>query len=125
MARKLPELSKAEWAVMKAVWKLKKTNAREVCEELEESQHWAYNTVRTMMERLREKGYVSAKKVGSMYFYQPRVSRREVAIAAFDSFSEKVFDGAVGPIVSYLINQDKLTESELAEIRRLLDNKDD
>jgi predicted transcriptional regulator len=46
-------------------------------------------------------------------------------MAAFDSFSEKVFDGAVGPIVSYLINEDKLSESELTEIRRLLDNKDD
>ncbi|UCC99418.1 MAG: BlaI/MecI/CopY family transcriptional regulator [Phycisphaerales bacterium] len=125
MNQKLPELSKAEWAVMKVIWKLNKTNVREVCEELEESQHWAYNTVRTMMERLHEKGYVSTKKVGSMYFYRPRVSRREVAIAAFDSFSEKVFDGAVGPIVSYLIDQDKLSESELAEIRRLLKTKEE
>ena len=46
-------------------------------------------------------------------------------MTAFDSFSEKVFDGAVGPIVSYLINKDKLSESELAEIKRLLEAKDE
>ena len=71
MSNELPELSRAEWIVMKKIWELKKTNVREVHEELKDSQKWAYNTVRTMMERLRDKGYLSAKKVGAMYFYQP------------------------------------------------------
>ena len=120
----LPELSKAEWIIMKKVWELKKTNVREVCEELNNSQNWAYNTVRTMMERLREKGYLSGKKVGNMYFYQPCVSRRKIALAALDNFADKVFDGAIGSIVSYLIKREKLSESEMEEIKRLLEKED-
>ncbi len=125
MPAKLPELSKAEWIVMKKVWELKKTNVREVCEELKNSRNWAYNTVRTMMDRLREKGYLSGKKIGNMYFYQPRVSRRKIALAALDNFADKVFDGAVGPIVSYLIKEEKLSEVEIEEIKRLIEKEEE
>ena len=119
--KKLPELSPAEWDVMKKVWDLKKTNVREVFEDLKESQGWAYNTVRTMMERLRDKGYLETRKVGNMYFYQPAVSRRSISLAALRRFADKVFDGAIGPVVSYLIQEEGLSEQEKREIKRLLD----
>lgn len=125
MVDERPELSKAEWVVMNKVWELKKTNVREVCEELRPSQNWAYNTVRTIMERLREKGYVSAKKVGNTFFYRPRVARRKVAREAMEHFADKVFDGAIGPIVSHLIREDRLSRSELEEVRRLLKQEED
>lgn len=125
MVEERPELSKAEWAVMNKVWELQKTNVREVWEELKASQNWAYNTVRTIMERLREKGYLSAKKVGKTFFYRPRVDHRRVTREAVESFADKVFDGAIGPIVSHLIREDRLSPSELGEIRRLLEREDE
>ena len=125
MVDERPELSKAEWVVMNKVWELKKTNVREVCEELKPSQNWAYNTVRTIMERLREKGYLSVKKVGNTFFYRPRVPRWKVAREAMERFADKVFDGAIGPVVSHLIREDKLSRSELEEVRRLLEQEDE
>ena len=122
--KKLPELSQTEWIIMKMVWELKKTNVREVYEELKSSRDWAYNTVRTMMERLRDKGYLEGKKVGNMYFYLPRVARRKVTVAALDRFVHRVFDGAIGPVVSRLIEQDKLSPTEIKEIKRLLDKRE-
>ncbi|MFC1735176.1 BlaI/MecI/CopY family transcriptional regulator [Candidatus Hydrogenedentota bacterium] len=121
MKNNLPELSAAEWVIMKKVWELKKTNVREIYEELKPSRNWAYSTVRTMTDRLREKGYLIAKKVGNTYFYQPSVSRRKVAFSALESFADKVFDGAIGPVVSHLIKQDKLSDVETEEIKRLLE----
>ena len=124
MAEKRPELSDAEWVVMKAVWRLKKTNVREVYEDLTHSHNWAYNTVRTMMERLREKGYLSAKKIGNTFFYQPRVSQRKISMGALERFADKVFNGAIGPIVAHLIQQDKLSDAEVEEIKRLLEEEE-
>jgi len=122
--QRLPELSDAEWIVMKKVWQLRKTNVREVYEALRDAQRWAYNTVRTMMERLRDKGYLAGRKVGNTYFYEPLVSRRRIAFGAIEGFADKVFDGAVGPVVSYLIKQDKLSDAEMAEIKSLLAEKE-
>ncbi len=120
----LPELSKAEWIVMKKVWELKKTNVREVFEELKVSQNWAYNTVRTMMERLRQKGYLSVKKVGNTYFYQPIVSRRKITRQTLRNFIDKVFDGAVGPVISHLIKNEKLSDSEIEQIKTSLEKEE-
>jgi len=122
--KELPDLSQAEWDVMKKVWDLRKTNVREVFEELKQTQGWAYNTVRTMMERLRDKGYLETRKVGNMYFYQPAVSRRSISLAALRRFADKVFDGAIGPVVSYLIQEEGLSDQEKREIKRLLDGEE-
>jgi BlaI family transcriptional regulator, penicillinase repressor len=121
--KNLPDLSPAEWNIMKKVWELRKTNVREVYEELKGTQGWAYNTVRTMMERLREKGYLETKEVGNTYFYQPAASRRSISLAALRRFADKVFDGAVGPVVSYLIQEEKLSDEEKREIKQLLDGE--
>ena len=124
MKNKIPELSRAEWIVMQKVWHLKKTNVREVYEEIKNTKNWAYNTVRTMMERLRDKGYLACKKVGNTYFYKPQISRMKTVRTALESFADKVFDGAVGPIVSHLIRQEKLSDSEMKEIRLLLEREE-
>jgi len=119
----LPELSATEWILMKKVWELGKTSAREVYEELLPTQGWAFSTVRTMLERLCEKGYLEDKKVGNMYFYLPRATRKKTALTALDRFVDKVFDGAIGPLFTHLLSQDKLTPADLAEIRKLIEKE--
>ena len=117
------DLTDAEWKIMKAVWDLKKTNVREAYESLHEAEGWAYNTVRTLMERLAAKGFLSTKKVGNMYFYTPARSRGTVSAQALRDFMDKVFDGAAGPLVSYAVQEKKLTQEELDALRRLLDEE--
>ncbi len=121
----LPELSKAEWAVMEVVWRLNRTVAREVHEELKESQEWALSTVRTMMERLRRKGYLSGKKIGKTYLDEPRARKREVVVDAVERFSDRLFDGAIGPLVACLVEENKLSPEETREIQRLLKSQEE
>jgi predicted transcriptional regulator len=59
-----------------------------------------------------------------MYFYQPAVSRRSISLAALRRFADKVFDGAIGPVVSYLIQEEGLSDQEKREIKRLLDGEE-
>ena len=125
MSRPKTELTKTEWILMKRVWELKRTNVREVYEDLLSEQGWAYNTVRTMLERLRDKGFLSAKKVGNGYIYSPKFGRKALSLEAVRSFADRVFDGAVGPIVTHLIREDHLSPSELDEIRSLIDRKEE
>ena len=117
----VPDLSEAEWKVMKAVWALRKASVRDVHERLGARERWAYNTVRTLLERLCAKGYLRAEKSSNLYIYQPTKTRRSVSAQALWSFVEKVFDGAVGPLVTQLIEDRKLSGDELAALHALLD----
>ena len=116
-------LSDAEWAVMHCIWKLQRTSVREVFEELLEGRGWAYNTVRTMMERLRDKGFLAGKKVGNMYFYTPTCTRRSASTRALLDFADKVFEGAVGPVFSHLIEKEKLSDEELTDILEQIERR--
>lgn len=118
-------LTEAEWKVMKAVWDLKKTNVREVHDTLLPSEAWTYSTVKTLMERLAAKNFLKSKKVGNMYFYTPAQSRSSVSARAVWEFVDKVFDGAVGPLVSYAVKEKKLTPEELDGLRQLLEEAGD
>ena len=118
-------LTEAEWKVMKAIWDLKKTNVREVHDTLHDDEGWTYSTVRTLMERLAAKGFLNTKKVGNMYFYTPAQSRKAVSARAVWEFVDKVFDGAVGPLVSYAVKEKKLTPEELDGLRQLLEEEGD
>lgn len=116
-------LSDAEWAIMHCIWKLERTSVREVFEELREEHGWAYSTVRTMMERLWDKGFLAGKKVGNMYFYTPTRTRRSVSARALLDFADRVFDGAVGPVFSHLIEKEKLSAEELASIMEQIERR--
>ena len=62
MAKKNPDLTPAEWAIMSVVWESKEVIVRDVVEALRESHGWAQTTVRTMMERLVRKGHLAQRK---------------------------------------------------------------
>jgi len=120
----LPALSRAEWVIMKKIWELRKTNVREVYEELMNSHDWAYNTIRTIMERLRAKGYLNAKKVGNTLFYEPAVSKDKTVKQALHDFTERVFDGAISPIFVALLKEENLSQTEIENIKNLIKEKE-
>ena len=65
------DLSKAEWKVMKIVWELRKAMAREVYTIACEQHSWTPATVKTILKRLVDKGYVSTTQVGNGFVYRP------------------------------------------------------
>jgi len=114
------ELSKSEWLVMNRVWELEKTTAREVAEALRERTDWSYNTVKTMLSRLAEKGWVTETKVGGTCFYYPAAKRKGAIKHLLDDVLDRVLDGSLEPLVSYLGGNRNLTEEQLEALERLV-----
>jgi predicted transcriptional regulator len=113
-------LSDAEWKVMHAVWTKAPVTARQVRERLPKGTRWAYTTVKTFLDRLVEKGALLAERQGGATVYTPRLSRQKARHAAVRALAEKAFDGAVGPMMHFLLEDRKLTAKERAELRRAL-----
>lgn len=120
MPKALQALSQSEWLIMKAVWKLSRTTTREVLEDLANKTEWAYSTVKTMMERLEDKGYLSSKKVGGSRLYTANIPEDKVKGTATRGFLKQVFDGSIKSMIHCLVNEEDLTDEEAAELTRLL-----
>ena len=116
------QLSDAEWKVMHCLWdRARPTSARDVLTQVGAETGWAYTTVKTVLARLVEKGALRAEKRLNTSIYEPLVTRDKASTSAVRSLVERVYAGAVGPLVSYLIADEKLSKQERAHLRKLLD----
>jgi predicted transcriptional regulator len=113
-------LTDAEWKVMRCLWDRSPATAREVADRLETD--WAYTTVKTFLDRLVGKGAVRARRRGATISFAPVLTRAAARRSAVRALATKAFDGAVGPMVHFLVG--KLSAKERADVRRLLQEGD-
>ena len=114
------KLSESEWKIMNSLWKSSPATAREVIEQISGEVEWAYTTVKTMLSRLVAKGAVSEHKRGNTSFYEPVIAREKAHKNAFTNLFDKVLDGAVEPLMHFLVEEKKLSRKEREELIRML-----
>ena len=121
MPEALPELSKAEWLVMKACWERKNATARDIHAAVAARRQWEYQTVKTMLDRLTDKGYLRRDKVGPVSVFTPVVPRRKALRRAIDGFVDTVLGHQLTPLFAHLAGGEKLNEEEIAALKKLLE----
>jgi BlaI family penicillinase repressor len=124
MMRKTPtELTKAEWAVIKAVWQTEPCTAPAIQEQLEAQTGWSYSTVRTMMDRMVAKGLLRAEKTGKTTAFRSVVTRDQAQRGELLYALKNAFNGALTPMVQCLLNTGELSHRELANLEALIKAK--
>lgn len=118
------QLSDAEWKVMNAVWRDHPATARDVLGTLEKETGWAYSTVKTMMDRLVEKGALKAKIEGITSVYQPVLTQKQARKSALRALKERAFAGASGSLMHFLVGNERLSASDRQELLRLLEEQE-
>lgn len=117
-----PQISDAEWDVMKALWEHSPVSVNELSQRLA-STEWHHKTIRTMLIRLARKGAVAHEVKDGVYHYFPRLSQEECLRAATRSFVDRMFGGALVPMIAHFANGRKLTAQEKRELKKLLARK--
>ena len=118
------EISDAEYQVMKVVWAANAPiNTNQVVEELEETTSWKPKTIHTLLSRLVKKGALKYEKDGRLFVYTPLVQEPEILAYENDSFLNRFYNGSLNPMVVNLLEQDKLSDEDIAALWELLDKK--
>ena len=126
MARKKSNtLTEGELRIMEALWTLKEASVRDVTSHLEASDGLAYNTVLTMLGILEDKGYVSHRKEGRAFVYQPTLSRNNARSRALKHLVQKFFDGSPEALVQNLLSQEDIDPAEVKRLRALVKRAND
>lgn len=119
----LPQISEAEFEVMKIVWKYAPISTNEITEKLLETTTWSPKTIQTLIKRLVTKGALTYKKQSRMFIYTPVVKEDEYIRQESNSFLNRYYDGNIAAMVSAYIENDKLSKAELDTLRTLLSQK--
>lgn len=122
MATPKSPVSDAELEVLKVLWTAGSGTVRDVEAKLKRrKRRLAYNTVLTLLARLREKGYVDTDRSGTAHVFKPAVSREELLRHGLATLADRICDGTASPLVHALVKDHRLSANDIAELRQLLD----
>ena len=110
-------LSDSEWEVMKVLWHCAPAPANTIAEHLPQ---WHPKTVRTMLLRLQKKGVVTHEIKDGIQHFIALLSRDDCQQQATQNFLQRVFDGALSPMVAHFSKQQKLSPQDREALLKLL-----
>ncbi len=119
-AKTVQELTEAEWVIMKVVWEQEPCTAGTVQETLAETKDWAYSTVKTTMDRMVEKGFLAIERIRNLQLFHSTLSEVEAKRAEFRRMLKRAFDGALTPMMQFLIEHEGLSKDEAAHLRKFV-----
>ena len=119
------QISEAESVVMDVLWARSPLGADEVAQALAGRQDWQDATIKTLLNRLLNKGAIRAEKDGRRYLYAPLVKREDWVLEESRGLLDRLFDGRVAPLVAHFSAHRKLSKKDVAELRKLLEEIDD
>lgn len=117
-------LSETQLELMRALWALGRATTAEIYRHTPRSA--AYTTVATTLTRLEKRGLVKSEKdAAGERVFEPRVTEDEVTRSMVSSLVTTLFQGDPRALVSHLVRESEIGESDLETVRRLLDEKPD
>ena len=122
MTKNSPDVSDAELDVLKVLWQHGPATVRDVNAQLRRKKHrWAYNTVLTLLSRLRDKRYVASEKEGVAHVFRAVVSRKKLLRRRLTDLADRVCDGTTSPLVQALVDARKFSADDVAQLRALVE----
>lgn len=116
----LPQISEAEFEVMKVVWKHAPISTNEITDRLVKTTSWSPKTIQTLIKRLVNKRALTYEKQSRVFVYTPLVQENEYIGHESNSFLERYYNGDITAMLSTYIENDRLSEAEIGKLRSLL-----
>lgn len=111
-----PTVGPLENAVLHVLWQHGTATADEVRLALEKSRKLKESTVRTLLRRLEEKGFVEHDVDGRTFVYRPRVARQNVAARAVRGIIDRFCSGSVEALLAGMIDDELITPRKLRQL---------
>jgi BlaI family penicillinase repressor len=105
------------------IWEKGPLTTNQVVEALADKTPWKPKTIHTLLSRLARKGAAGFERKGREYLFRALVSAAECEHAASRSFLWRFFDGDLAPFLTRFVERERLTASEIEELKAILDQK--
>ncbi|WP_461239710.1 CopY/TcrY family copper transport repressor [Paucilactobacillus sp. N302-9] len=116
-------ISTAEWQVMRIVWTLNEVTSSDVIKQLADKNDWKETTIKTLLSRLVDKGFLTTRKNGRINHFTANISEQ----TAIDTASLNLFNDMcamrVGSAVNEVIQRKALSKSDIEMLIETLKQK--
>ena len=119
------QISEAESRVMTVLWELGTATAEEAIAVLSKQSDWQDATVKTLLNRLLNKGAIAAEAEGRRYRYRPLLAQSAWVLEESRGLLDRWFGGRVAPLVAHFSEHGKLSRKDIRDMRKLIEDLDD
>jgi predicted transcriptional regulator len=115
---RLKNLGEVEQLVMDYVWTHGPATAEACREALASSRPMKDSTIRTVLRRLEEKGYLTHAIEGRTFIYQASDARQNVAVRAVRSIIDRFCGGSAEQLILGMVDNAVLNRKQLERLAR-------
>ena len=116
--------TEAELAILRVLWQQGPCTVREVHEALGGDQRTRYTTTLKQMQVMADKDLVARDDSQRSHVYAATVMEQTTEASIVNSFVQRVFDGSVQKMVLHALESDSVSDDDIAEIKRLLQQRE-
>jgi len=121
---RLKSLGEVEQAVMDYIWTQEQVTAESCREALASSRPMKDSTIRTVLRRLEDKGYLTHAIEGRTFVYRASAERQNVAVRAVKSIIDRLCGGSAEELVLGMVDNAVLDRKQLERLaRRIAENE--
>ena len=118
----LPDLTKAEFDILRIIWKNGRLSVREVHDQVTATHDWAYSTTKTIMDRMVRKQLLKRENFHGVFIYRPLISRPKGFTRLVHFFADQVLELDYREVVALFSKSNALDPDEIRELEKLLAN---
>ena len=119
----LDDLGELQRKVLHMLWRQGSASAQEILDQIAAERPLAYTTVLTTLQNLERAGWVTHERRGRAHVYTPTRTRAQAGATSLRAFIKRAFAGDAGLLFQTLIEQENLSDKDLARIRAMIDAK--
>ncbi|MBI2480006.1 MAG: BlaI/MecI/CopY family transcriptional regulator [Planctomycetia bacterium] len=122
MSKKPTDVTETELAILDVIWDRGVCEIREIVEAIyPEHTQARHTTVKSLLERLAEKGYVESDTSRFAHKFTAKISREQYVGQQLQKLADSHFDGSLAPMLLTLVDRVKLSRTEREAIRKLIE----
>ena len=117
------KISEADYEIMMVIWEFSPISTNEVVDKLDGKNDWSPKTIQTLLSRLVKKGALAVTKRSREFVYTPQIKKSDYVSGESENFLKKFYNGTLNSMVMNFLEEDKLTDDDIAELKRILDKR--
>lgn len=122
--KNLSSISDSEWEVMRIVWTLGETNTKQILNELQAKKDWTDSTIKTLIRRLVQKGWLNTKQDGRRYIYTATVNQTEMMYNEAKTLLNRMCDMHKGEVILKLLEDAPVSKGDLMKMKKEISQKE-
>ncbi len=113
-----------EMAILSILWKQGASTVREINTIMNHDENTGYTTTLKLMQIMYDKGLLKRDTSSKTHVYFPTNSEEQVQSQVIDHMLNRVFAGSTEKLMMRILSSKKVSEDELASLRKLIDAKE-